>query len=158
MGSSPVRLDAALDDVRRLYVETAPFIYFIEENPLYIARMDQIMAAIQLRSIQGVCSVVTLTEVLPVPLKAENSALVQAYEAILLNSREFECVPVDRRTAITAANLRAQYELKTPDALHVAAALEANCDAFLTNDKGILRVRELRVLVLEELELDLPER
>ena len=84
---------------------------------------------------------VTLTEVLPVPLKAENSALVQAYEAILLNSREFECVPVDRRTAITAARLRAQYEFKTPDALHVAAALEANCDAFLTNDKGILRVR-----------------
>ena len=154
MGSSPVRLDAALRDVRRLYVETAPFIYFIEENPTYITRMDQIMAAIQQLPIQGVCSVVTLTEVLPVPLKAENSALVQAYEAILLNSREFECVSIDRRTAVMAARLRARYELKTPDALHLASALEARCDAFLTNDKGFKRVEDLRVLVLDEIELE----
>ena len=154
MGSSPVRINSALRDVGRLYVETAPFIYYIEENPTYITRMDQIMAAIRQRPIQGICSVVTLAEVLPVPLKAKNTALVQAYEAILLDSREFECVSIDRRTAIMAARLRARYELKTPDALHVAAALEARCEAFLTNDKGIQRVRELHVLVLEELEFD----
>ena len=157
MGSSPVRINSALRDVGRLYVETAPFIYYIEENPTYITRMDQIMAAIRQRPIQGICSVVTLAEVLPVPLKAKNAALVQAYEAILLDSREFECVSIDQRTAIKAARLRARYELKTPDALHVAAALEARCDAFLTNDKGIQRVRELQVLVLQELEVDLPE-
>ena len=98
MGSSPVRIDSALRDVGRLYVETAPFIYYIEENSTYITRMDQIMAA----------------------------------------------------------QLRARYELKTPDALHVAAALEARCEAFLTNDKGIQRVTDLRVLVLEDLELDPP--
>jgi predicted nucleic acid-binding protein len=53
--------------------------------------------------------------------------------------------------------LRARYNLRTPDALHVATRIDATCDAFLTNDAGIKRVIEIAVLVLDELELDLPE-
>jgi predicted nucleic acid-binding protein len=52
--------------------------------------------------------------------------------------------------------LRATYNLKTPDALQVAAALHAGCDIFLTNDFGIKRVKEIHVLVLDDLELDIP--
>ena len=146
----------ALRGVQRLYVETAPFIYYIEVNPTYIARMDEVIDWIKRVPIQGVCSVVTLTEVLPVPLKAKNAALVQAYQDILLNSREFECLALDRQTATRAADLRAQYNLKTPDALHLASALEAGCNAFLTNDLSLKRVTEVRVLVLDDLELDPP--
>lgn len=43
--------------------------------------------------------------------------------------------------------------LRTPDALQIAAALVAGCEAFLTNDAGLKRVTELRVLVLDELEM-----
>jgi predicted nucleic acid-binding protein len=39
------------------------------------------------------------------------------------------------------------------DALQIAVALEAGCEAFLTNDRTLKRVTELRVLVLDELEL-----
>lgn len=58
----------ALNHVQRLYVDTAPFIYYIEENPTYIARMDRIIGLMIQNSIPGICSVITLTEVLPVPL------------------------------------------------------------------------------------------
>jgi predicted nucleic acid-binding protein len=33
-----------------------------------------------------------------------------------------------------ATDLRAQYRLKTPDALHLAAAITAGCDEFWTNE------------------------
>lgn len=33
-----------------------------------------------------------------------------------------------------AAELRARHRIKTPDALHLAAALEHGCDEFWTND------------------------
>jgi predicted nucleic acid-binding protein len=46
--------------------------------------------------------------------------------------------------------------MRTPDALHVATAIDAGCDAFLTNDTGIKRVHEIAVLVLDDLELDPP--
>jgi predicted nucleic acid-binding protein len=43
--------------------------------------------------------------------------------------------------------------LRTPDALQIATALEAGCEAFLSNDAGLRRVTELRVLILDDLEL-----
>ena len=43
--------------------------------------------------------------------------------------------------------------LRTPDALQIATALNAGCTAFLTNDFRLQLVTEIRVLVLDEMEL-----
>ena len=61
--------------------------------------------------------------------------------------------PIEWPTAQRAAELRAAYRLLTPDALQLTVALEAGCEALLTNDRTLKRVTELRVLVLDELEL-----
>ena len=149
-------IDDALRDIRRLYIDTSPLIYYIEVNSTYIARMDAVFEIIRQRPIQAICSIITLAEVLPVPLRVGDTILVQAYRDILLTSQEFECLPLNQRMATRAAELRARYNLKTPDALHVATALETGCDAFLTNDVGIKRISEIHVLVLDELELNPP--
>lgn len=44
-------------------------------------------------------------------------------------------VPVFQR----AARLRAEHRLKTPDAIHLAAALEHGCDELWTNDDRLSR-------------------
>lgn len=46
--------------------------------------------------------------------------------------------------------------LQLPDALQVAAAIIAGCEAFLTNDAALKRVTKLRVLVVCELESQNP--
>lgn len=95
-----------------------------------------------------------MTEVLTRPLKLNNTKLAAEYRDILLYGGQFRLVPVTEGIAETAAQLRARYNLRTPDAIHVATALENGCDAFLTNDKGIQRVAEIRTLVLDDLEVD----
>jgi predicted nucleic acid-binding protein len=50
-----------------------------------------------------------------------------------------------------AARLRADYRLKTPDAIQAATAVHARTSAFITNDPVFQRVTELDVLVLGEL-------
>jgi predicted nucleic acid-binding protein len=55
--------------------------------------------------------------------------------------------------AARAAELRAHYRLRLADALQVALALHAGCEAFLTNDLALRRVSELRILELDELEI-----
>ena len=100
---------------------------------------------------------ITLTEVLTHPFKLGNARLVQEYRDILLHSGGFRLLPVTARLAESTADLRARYNLRTPDALHIAAGIEARCDAFLTNDRGVKRVTEINVLVLDELELDSSE-
>ena len=147
----------ALKGIQRLYTDTAPLIYYVEENPTYVSRMDAIINALEDRPIEAVSSVITLTEVLAHPLKLGNARLVQEYRDILLNSSGFRLLPISSRIAESAADLRARYNLPTPDALHVAAGLDARCDAFLTNDASIKRVTEIAVLVLDELELDSPK-
>lgn len=147
----------SLKGVQRLYIETAPLIYYVEEHPTYIAKMDVVVTTVENTSIEAVSSVITLTEVLNQPIKVGNTKLEQDYRNILVNSGSYRLVPVNVQIAEMAADLRARYGLRTPDALHVASAIVSGCDSFLTNDLGIKRVTELRVLVLDELELDPPD-
>jgi predicted nucleic acid-binding protein len=44
-----------------------------------------------------------------------------------------------------AAEIRAQQNFRTPDALHLAAALEGHCDCFLTGDAKLANFTGLRV-------------
>lgn len=91
------------------------------------------------------------------PFRSGDGVLAQRYEEILSNSNYFRIEPITTATARYAADLRARYNLRTPDALHIAAAITSGCDAFLTNDTDIKRVLEITVLTLDELELDVPQ-
>ena len=41
--------------------------------------------------------------------------------------------------------------MKTPDAIHAATALRADCALFITNDTDFRRVEDLPVVVLDDL-------
>ncbi len=50
-----------------------------------------------------------------------------------------EMIPLTRDVIDRATEIRAQYNFKTPDSLHLAAAVISNCDVFLTNDQRLNR-------------------
>jgi predicted nucleic acid-binding protein len=154
MGSSAmIKLDDALQGVNKLGIDTAPVIYFMEANPKYDALVTEVFQRISKGILYGICSVITLTEVLIQPLRKGNPQLAQDYTDLLLHSQHFATVSIDPMIAKTAANLRARHNLRTPDALQVAAAVDSGCQAFLTNDLQLSCVKEIRVLLVDELEL-----
>lgn len=71
--------------------------------------------------------------------------------SLLLGSRHFTLLGIDVRAAERAADLRARYNLRTPDACQVAVALAAGCSGYLTPDAGLRRLTELRINVLDDL-------
>ena len=144
-------MSPVFNSVKRLYLDTAPLIYYIEANPNYIAQMTLIIDLIEQKPIEAFSSVITLTEVLNYPLKQGNTKLAQAYRDILQNNENFQLVNVNAKIAEAAADLRARYNLRSPDAIHIATAIESACDAFLTNDKGLKRVTEILIVVVDEL-------
>lgn len=148
-----MKIEQALTDIHRLHIETAPLIYFVERNPTYVDRVRDIIRRVEAGQIRAVSSVITLTEVLGHPIRQQRQDLEDRYRAVLTGSRHFMLLPVSQAVAERAARLRATYNLKTPDALQMATALEAACDAFLTNDRGLLRVTDLKVLLVDDLEL-----
>jgi hypothetical protein len=102
-----VKISDALEGVQRLYTETAPLIYYVEEHPNYVAKMDAIIEAIEGRPIEAVSLVITLTEVLTRPLKLGNARLEREYHDILLHSGGFRLLTITARIAESAAALRA---------------------------------------------------
>ncbi|MEP6776762.1 MAG: type II toxin-antitoxin system VapC family toxin [Chloroflexota bacterium] len=140
---SAVKLDDALVGVARLGIDTAPVIYFIEAHARFERVVAPIFKLIADGRLIGITSTITLTEVLVQPFMSANVRLQQEYRDILLYSPNFEVVPIDLNVAERAAELRARYGLRAPDALQIAAALSSGCEAFVTNDSKLQRVSEL---------------
>ena len=146
-----IPLSNTLDTVRQLGIDTAPFIYFVERHPDYLAHMRMVFRGIRTGDVLASTSVVTLTEVLTKPLQMGNTYLVSQYRTLIAGNRTLTLVPATPDIADRAADLRARYALRTADALQLATALASGCDAFLTNDFKLRRVVELRVLLLADL-------
>ena len=139
LGDGPVALDTAI------------FIYYIEEHPDYLPLVQPLFAEIDAGEREAVTSALTLLEVLVVPYRAADVALANRYEALLTRSRGLRVVELDRTQLRTAAQLRALYRLRAPDALQVAAALTSGCPTFVTNDRQLPPVPGLRVVQLDDL-------
>lgn len=151
MGPSPVvRLEDALRGITSIGLDTSPLIYFIEFHPMFGLVAREIFHRVSIGTIVGYCSNLIRTETLTHPLRRGDHVQAEAYRALFLNLR---MIDVDGMIAERAADLRARYNLRTPDAIHIATAIVAGCDAFLTNDLALRRVTELRVLTLSTLAL-----
>ena len=145
-----IQLADALAGVTRLGFDTAPIIYFVEAHPKYGPVMLEIVRRVDAGGLTGVTSVITLIEVLTHPMKHGSVKLQAEYKDLLVNTAFFETVDIDSEIAVLAASLRARHNLRTPDAVQIAASINGGCEAFLTNDAGLRRVTELRVIVLDD--------
>jgi predicted nucleic acid-binding protein len=80
----------------------------------------------------GVGSVLLLPELLSKPMRTAAPDDVVSIAALLTR---LQLLPVDRGTAELALALGARYGLRAPDAVHLATAVGAGADRFLTNNR-----------------------
>jgi len=76
-------------------------------------------------------SPLVLTECLVGPLRTHDLELRDRYLAL---GDRFVRIDLGSEAFLRAAEIRADFGLRTPDALHLAAAQLAGCDQFWTND------------------------
>jgi predicted nucleic acid-binding protein len=129
-------------------VDTAIFIYFIEENPQFLPAILPLFQEADQGKRELVTSALTLLELLVVPYRAGNRLLAERYEALLTRSRGIRLVDLSHDQLRAAAQLRAATGVKTPDALQLVAAIGAGCTTFLTNDRRLPSMPGLRVVEL----------
>ncbi|HEY3823671.1 MAG TPA: PIN domain-containing protein [Bryobacteraceae bacterium] len=135
-------------------LDTAPLIYFIEENPLYLSPLRPFFDAADQGHFRIVTSILTLTEVLIHPLRQGNSPLANEYRRILLRANNVETLPVSALIAEEAARLRAKHNLHTPDSIQIATAVTAGATSFLTNDIRLTGHWIPNILVLKQLVME----
>ena len=135
-----------------VFVDTMPFIYHIEEHPVYVETVEAFfIGALRDKNYRLMTSVLTLGEVLVQPYRKGDEALVAEYEEIICGTDGLLVVPIDQITSRKAARLRADHSLKMADALQLASALVNGADYFLTNDKGIAKTGLPQIVLIDNL-------
>lgn len=129
-------------------IDTALFIYFIEEEPRFLPEILPLFTEADQGERILVTSSLTLLEVLAVPYRAGDRHLAESYELLLTRSRGVRLIELTRDQLRAAAQLRAVTGVKIPDALQLTAALGAGCRTFVTSDRRLPPVPGLRVLQL----------
>ncbi len=131
-----------------IYFDAAPIIYYMEEHERFVHLMDPVIDALDGVRKQGVSSSLTLLEVLVRPFQEGRTDLAARYRRVLLGTQYWRMVVMDEAIAEQAARIRGQYRFPTPDAIHLATAVVAHADAFLTNNMRLRRFSDLPVVVL----------
>jgi predicted nucleic acid-binding protein len=132
-----------------VYLDTSPIIYSVEKAQDFYPLLLPLWQAAKSGQIELVTSELTLLESLVVPLRRKDTVLINAFERAL-TAAETELAPITIDVLRDAAQLRADTNLKTPDAIHAATAMAQGCVQFITNDPAYRRVTGLNVVVLSE--------
>lgn len=121
----------------RIYWDTMLFIYWLEDNPQFAKRVGAIRARMRERDDQLLTGAFTFGEVLAGVYRSRNSTLAVETKRLMQNAVS-EVVPFTIETADRYAQIRGSMGLAPADAIHLASAVEARCDLFLTNDKRLV--------------------
>jgi len=133
-------------------LDTTLFIYHFEQHPRYSPLTRELYSGIEKGEWSGITSAITLMEIIVKPLSLGLQDIARKYEALLMNFPNLRVIDLDRDVVRKAANLRAKYHLRPPDALQVGACLLRGADFFITNDRQIERIsEELDVVILDDL-------
>lgn len=135
--------------MNRLYLDACSIIYLVETaSPFHKKVVARLLAHGADPDARLLTSRLSRLECRVRPLRDGNVALLSSYEAFFSASRLL-LVEVTPAILERATELRAQHGFRTPDAIHLASALEERADAFLTGDSSLARCPGLRVEVLQ---------
>lgn len=130
-----------------VYLDSNIVIYLVEQPPIWGAKVLVELAAFRASGHEFATSDASRLECLVVPYRAKDERLLTDYGAFFRDPA-LQVVPLSAAVCERAALIRAEQNLKPPDTLHLAAAVEAGCGIFLTGDSQLLRFTGLKVEVL----------
>lgn len=149
-----MNIKAKLASLHKVFLDTAPIIYYVERNPTYFSRSSPIFEAIDQGKLFAVTSPITLAESLIFPIRMNQASFIQTFSALIIHAEHTQFVEINDIIAHKAAELRVLYNLTLTDALQIAVAITVQCDAFLTNDTQLKRVKGIEIICLQDFELE----
>jgi len=118
-----------------IYLDSCLLIYLVERHPLWGDRLAEAFGYPAGR-LFGISPLVKC-ECLVGPIKRGDAVLRQLYA---IEFERFVPLAMPEPIYLLAAELRAQFGIATPDALHLACAQHHRCDELWTNDDRLARI------------------
>lgn len=92
-----------LDQASRVFLDTAPVIYFVESNPRYLPLVLEVFDRLDAGRFTGITSPITLAECLVFPYHLGRDDLVASFTRLLVQGPHTLFVPIGQEAAQQAA-------------------------------------------------------
>lgn len=135
-----------------IYLDACGFIYSVERIEPYRSLMEPMWQQATSGQLTIVTSELSVTKTIVKPLRDGDEILHWLFQE-LFYSPEVRLVPTTQTLWEDAVEIRADLNLRIPDALHAATGIQERCTLFVTNDRAFRRVAGLPVVVLNELKV-----
>ncbi len=138
-----------------ILLDTNCFIYYFEDNHNYADKLEKIFIGIQDGRSEAFMLILSFMEILVKPKKDNNVFLENRYKLILSNYSNLSIIDVDYKIADIVSRLRANHNIKTPDAIILATGISMNVDYFITNDiklKNVCSKENKEAIIIEDIE------
>lgn len=138
-------------EFKRIYIDTSPYIYYLEKNPQYSDKVKKFFMESYNSGKEFVTSTITVEEYTIVPFRENNKKLLHDFD-MLLEDTGTVLIDITKPIAKKAAEIRANNcQFKAMDALQLAAAVISGCNVFLTNDKQLRQYTEIKVMTMNDI-------
>ncbi len=124
----------AISGSASISLDSQVIIYHLEDITPYSALTEDILSQIIIHRRHCNLCALTIIEIMVKPIISKRDTAVLLFDQFLNSIPQTSILPVDRKVAFRAARLRAEYNLKTPDAIILATAILSNTSCFITND------------------------
>jgi len=131
-------------------IDTMVFIYHFEENKIYQSFTTVLFDLVEKGVLKAIISTISILEILVKPKKDKNEQLVEEYKFLFQTFPNLKVLPLDEKIADIASTLRADYNIKAPDAIQIASAISGGADVFITNEPFLRKVNEIDILILRD--------
>ena len=133
----------------KLFLDACAVIYMIESQQEQGRKTRLLVDEASKSNAQLVMSRLSLLECRVLPLKNKNAELLDCYDRFF-RLPGLEIVELDATVIDIATELGANHSgsLRTPDAIQLACAITSGADQFLTGDKKLVTVKEVKVIVV----------
>ncbi|WP_412049599.1 type II toxin-antitoxin system VapC family toxin [Hoeflea sp. Naph1] len=137
-----------------VYLDSNIVITILEQTAPLNRPQKRFIDALETGQLTGISSHLTLAECLIKPMRESNEQAIEAVLQFLENQEHVELLPVSPDILVKAAGIRAVSGTKLPDAIHLASAVAAGCQTFLSDDKGIRMPASVARIGFAELNFD----
>ncbi len=129
-------------------LDTNIFIYYLTRNSPFYPLANELFKTIESKGIEITTSTITLIEILS--FKIPQSDISNLEKEFLLLPK-LRMIAPDIEIAKVAAKIRREYGFGLADSIQLATALKSGAKVFITNDAGIKKFKELKVVLLNKL-------
>jgi predicted nucleic acid-binding protein len=126
------------------------FVHLLEDVERHETAAGALFAAAEAGRCRLVASILALLEVLVLPKRQGREGLCRQYRDLFGSFPNLSVLPVGHDVVEIASDLRARHGLRTPDALHIATAIDAGAEAFVTQERRLAKVEAIRIVTLEQ--------